>query len=433
MKQNQVHIILPGKLYFLRGEENSYAPYGDCSPHGREEYHLYYKNFVYPYSDQLDVFVTCEYGTKYTTRWSFDGVCEKDSFPLEMKVYSPYGELLAEKTVTVYMVSTERKPFNILCIGDSMTRTGTYITRMAFRLPSVSTLGIRRYDGEHYCEGRGGWHSMHYLEKYTGVGISPFLFPESVSGEAYLGDVEHWKRVREVPGEYDCVAMSEVAEFYQLNEFDEAGFPAHAKEGDVVYHDGFCRKQGNEWVKFEDKVSFDFSKYISRYQPYFQGKTPDCVSILLGANDFYFTSYEDIENKINEVIARYQEMLRSVKAYRKDMKIILNLPVLGAGFYCGETAPVDNTVKRYCHHVLEFCEKIIETWDNEEAIANGIYISPMMNCLDMENGFEKSYITRHKYTEAKDLLYGNWVHPNRNGYQQMGDVLAGVVGYLMTK
>lgn len=183
MEKGKVSIILPERLYFSKSSGNIYDAYGACSPEGETEYILYYKNFIYPYSGQLNICVSSDYGKAYTNFWKFDGVCDKESFDITVKVYSEYGEFLCEKTSRA-ILTEQSLSGNLLCIGDSMTRAGVYISQTLQMLPNVKAIGSRCFDGRNYAEGRGGWKTSDYMEmKGEKEGNSPFLFPKGISGK----------------------------------------------------------------------------------------------------------------------------------------------------------------------------------------------------------------------------------------------------------
>lgn len=430
MKKDQISILIPSEIRLLKTNSNPFGAYGAFSPQGLMEYNLYYRNFIYPFDESMDVECVCEYGQKYNSFWHFDGICGVDQFPMELKVYSAFGELLAEKKIMIHVAPAEAE-CSVLCIGDSMTRAGIYITQMAQLLPKVKTVGLRCYDGEHFCEGRGGWRTEDYFQIVSGGrGVSPFLFPRTVEGDKYLGDAVYWKLVAvDKPEDYSCVGMQKAVAFFGMTEFDDAGFPLKAKEGDVVYLDGLYRRECGAWVAFEDEFAFDFSKYMKRNSQFWESEHLDAVSILLGANDMS-VPYEMTNTRVDQSVERFSEIINSVKKWSPDTRIILNLPIIGAGTGFPEAQQGGRTVKCYRYNILSLCEKILEKWDTPESKEQGIYVCPMLNFLDMEGGFDKEYIKPTKYSEKAVPVYTNTVHPSNVGYRQMGDVLAGMIAYI---
>lgn len=433
MKKGEINIIMPSDLYFIKGNSKPYDAFGVYSPNKQSEYNLYYKNFVFPYSESLDIEMVSDYGKKYKDFWQFNGVCDKESFEIELLVYSPFEELLASKKATVHIAKGNMVEGNIICIGDSMTRAGVYIKHFADTLPKVKPLGTKTFDGTLYAEGRGGWSTKQYFEIYEGEnGISPFLFPKTISGDKYFGDVLFWKKVlgEESWFDYSYVGLQSVAKYLHMENLDENNFPTSLSEGDVVYNNGLFKLENGKWISFSDEFEFNFLKYIKRYGKFLDTEKIDVVSILLGTNDFT-DKIENIGEFVEDVTDKFEKIIKSVKDYDKDTKVVINLPILQAGVNGGESLPPDVTVKRGRFNILTFAEKLLEKWDNKEAKENGIYISPMLNILDMECGFDKSYVRKNKYTEEQIPVFHNPVHPSHEGYKQMSDALSGVVSFIL--
>jgi hypothetical protein len=231
---------------------------------------------------------------------------------------------------------------------------------------------------------------------------------------------------------YNYVGFQNVARYLGVDKEDEKGFPIGVEEGNCVYNEGLYIREKGKWITFEDEFSFDFSKYMARYRGFKGINGIDILSILMGANDFYGVSYENTDKAVKDVIERYKQMIYSIKVYDPNIKIVINLPVLGGGLGCGIIEMgTGASVKCYNYNILSFCEKILEEWDNEESFARGIYISPMLNLLDNINNFEKKYIKTNKYSDAKICVYTNWIHPSHSGYKQMGDALAPVIAHII--
>lgn len=424
MDKNKVNIILPERICFLRGTKNEYAPNGLFSPQGEIEYNLYFENFIYPYSADYDIEIVCEYGVNYGRFWRFDGICDEDIFEMKINIFSFFGELVATHTLVVEMYSHSEKTANLMCVGDSMTRAGVYISQVLGCLKNVNSVGTRCYDGKNFAEGRGGWNLGQYFNDYKdNSGISPFLFPKNIDGKKYFGDLEFWQNItNNKVGEYPYIGFEKISEFIGGNDLLTS-----LKAGDVVYNNGLFIKNNDTFEEINNGFEFNFSKYIDRYGDFNGIVNTSIISILMGANDFYSVSYDDTEKIIGIKIDLLDKMISSIREFNKNIGIILNLPILSGGISGVEYA---GKKKRYDYNILSYSKAIIDKWDNDEGRNNRIYVSPMGSMVDCEYGFATQQLKVNKYSEEKIAYINNFVHPSHIGYKQMGDSLLGIVSKL---
>ena len=395
-------IILPDTLYILREKTKQ-----DIAPQ-REEYNIYYKNILFPYSEDFDVKIDCAYGKNLGHCWRLDTFGEESIFPLRIRIYL-YAELLADKTVNVHLTELTEKKASLLCIGDSMTRGEEYVFQAAWKSENTDTVGTRqlRYASH---EGRGGWRIQFYLENYwkDNSDVSPFLFPKNVAAKDYYGSYEFWQRVQETPNSYYTAGFT-----YQPIE-----------EGMYTMKDGaLCKFENGEFTIVDENPEFEFNfeKYLEKNN----FVRPDIVTFLFGANELQMTAYEDSEADIAAMIARYETIIGYIK--KDNTKIVIKLPVCGADQYCwGTGCGCRGTVKQYDYNIKMLSKAIIEKYGNRED--EGFFVCPMLAVCDPENGFTSSVTIDSLYTEHQSRHLNNWVHPSGNvGYKQMGDALAGVV------
>ena len=400
MNKNKINMIMPKTIYLLRAEKNPFAPNGECSPQGRAEYNIYYDNIIYPFGSAVNIEICCKYGMDHGRFWRFDGICEEDAFSLVIQVRSPFGALILEHECVIRMVNNPNKEINLLCVGDSMTRAGVYIARVTQVMAYVNAIGTRGFDGKGFCEGRGGWTLKQYFERVNAPeGVSPFLFPENIKGDEYFGDLEFWRTVLSEKGDgYDYIGFQKTAEWI------------------------LQKKIINTHI--EGEYEFNFSKYISKYKSLNNIGKVDIVSILFGANDFKNICYDDSEAKIQENLKLLEELIKSVKGFDPDISVMINLPVLsgkyGAEDYTGEK-------RRYDYHMLSYSKEILEKWDTDEAYESGIFVVPMHAMTDCRFGFSVDSISQGKYSNIKQPIVSEWVHPSKSGYSQMGDALLGAL------
>jgi len=395
-------IILPDTLYILREKTKQ-----DIAPQ-REEYNIYYKNILFPYSEDFDVKIDCAYGKNLGHCWRLDTFGEESIFPLRIRIYL-YAELLADKTVNVHLTGRTAKKASLLCIGDSMTRGEEYVFQAAWKLENTDTVGTRqlRYASH---EGRGGWRIQLFLERfYDNTGdVSPFLFPKGIAAKDYYGSFDFWERVHETPNQY-------VTSGYKYSPI---------REGMYTMKDGtLCKFENGAFTVISESPEFEFSfeKYLDKHG----FDRPDIVTFLFGANELQMTAYEDSEKDIAAMLARYETIIEHIK--KDNTKIVINLPVCGADQYCwGTGCGCRGTVKQYDYNIKMLSKAIIEKYGNRED--EGFFVCPMLAVCDPYTGFADTVTVDNMYTEHKNRHLNNWVHPNGNvGYKQMGDALAGVV------
>ncbi len=406
-------ILLPDTIYV-----NRIIP-GQGLVTFHEEYNIYYQNILFPFRPEWDIVVNAKYGKNFGDRFTLNDLsCGEDSFPFELIVYDEYGRRLGSKKAAIIAVPHKLRhaPTDVLFVGDSMTQSERYMQHVVTKLYNIHTLGTRSFNGLLRHEGRGGWSYPNY---FTNAKESPFLFPEDVPGELYGGSAEFQRSLDDpkVGGYFTLGYLPRP--FTEGEYFTEGGKLYRMEHGEKVY------------VRDDPKLVFDFGKYKKR-----QGiEKLDVVSTLMGANDIQCNNYEGTngipasDEAVDRFIANTHRFVDAVRAADRDVKIIVNLPVLGAGQHSwGKKLNCGATSKAYRCNILHAAARLIEDFDNKQS--EGIYLSPMLLTLDPENGFEHETAKCNLYSDALETVQSNWVHPNPSGYQQMGDALAAVIEYV---
>ena len=407
----QIMILLPSEIPVLRDLEGQDL-ITDC-----EQYSIYYKNLIYPYREEWDIQVICQYGSNLGNMWRIetfpDDVTE---FPFTIVIYEYFGKKLAEKTSTIKLVSKKAgEEIKLLCIGDSMTQVGTYIEYAGNRLSNIRTLGLRRFGNVNH-EGRGGWKCESYFTEYDdkkGIGVSPFLFPVQLEAKSYFGN-KHVKDIIDAGGS---------------NRYWYRGFRREEPEGDMYCFEEDALVHVTNGRRIEHPTfAFSFAKYLERYEM----EIPDVVSILFGANEFQCCSYENLQEELEKYLYYMDAMVCSVKQADEDIPIIINLPVIGSDQYAwGSRLGCLGSAKQYEHNIKKACEALIEKYDARQR--EKIYICPMLLVCSPETGFRKIESLENLYTDISVRHSSNWVHPCSVGYMQMGTALAGVIGRAFEK
>ena len=419
-----------------------------------EQISLYFNNMITGHFDLRSVDVTCVNGYQYHAWWRmepgdtdrrYNDVANGDLVDFKVDVRNEEIKIMASATTTLTFVDKSKiTPHRHLCIGDSMTRGGAFLERVLL-LPNVSLQGIRHYDTDPdgiNREGRGGWTVAQYmdLDRNTSYGnYSPFVFPVGKTGAQFRGNTEFWRSVITAP-DYESEGFQKIARGWQDEpapfEFDTTGYPIAPTVGDCVVDPSldptakWLEWTGAVWEVMtpqpESEVSF--AKYLDRFSAAFTDGNPQSVSFLLGTNTF-----SRLNNGITEGVAALwvgdmTTIITSIRESLPEAKIIISMPITGsnqdaAAWFSGCEDPADLIRS----NMQEAGRLILDTWDNDTALANNIYIAPMILGLDPVRGFGTQTIAANKYSSETITIPIDMIHPAKEGYYQMGDVLAAVV------
>jgi hypothetical protein len=414
-------IILPRKIYALLGDSTN-----------TEETKVYFRNVIKGNLNLLNVDVDSNVGRQYSDRFHFEagntaipeynhnsgvhGVTLKIRDVNLKEIHSKYTNL------EIVSKSTPTTKVNLLSVGDSMTNGNHYQRQVQEVLPNVQTVGTRTRDnGLVNGEGRGGWNLNQYFTQigHATWGDSPFLFPVGVAGSKFWGNTSFWKRVcYDDPSGYDFDGFQKIATGWSGIDylFDTNGYPKSPVVDDVVVDP--TKASGSQWLKYDGStwvvmspqptIEFSFSKYMERYTAAFGTNTPTHVSILLGANDFQMT--DGIDAGIEDFISKLKTFIQSVKAYNSNIKFIVCLPIVGnTQDVWAVNRGTYGSAEMYRQNMQKLGRRILNEWDNDTQLNNGIYVCAMNIGVDVG-----------------DL--SDWVHPNLDtGYKIMGNTLAALI------
>lgn len=431
-------IILPRKIYTLLGDKDNI-----------EQLNIYFRNIITGYYKDKIVEVKCDYGRQYEDFWRIEpgnsnipqyNVAEC-CFELKVQIKDYEFNILNEASTLIEVLpKTTKGKTHVLCIGDSITRWGCYIEHLTKVLPEAVSVGTRTYDnGGANKEGRGGWNAKSFLHKntldypYDTAFQSPFMFPAGIEGSKFWGNAAFWQNVVDKdPEGYDYHGFQKIASGWKDDKgpylFDKKGFPLNPAKGDVIFDPfrekgkNFIEWNGHDWAQMNNQPDWElsFTKYLQRYRCAFirNGKSfePDIISLLFGANDI--TSFDSLDVFIKSL----EQIIASIKEYKQDMKVIINLPVSGS------TRNQENKTSEYYRRLMqEGSRRILDKWDNDHGIKNNIYIGSMLLCVDPYYGYGIREESAFKYSEDRIKMPGDSIHPSINGHKQMGDLLAGIV------
>lgn len=132
--------------------------------------------------DMFEVLLKCPIG-KYEDR---KFVCtptaaQVGNYTLTIEIYDNIGNWLTTKSVELRVKAASTKADTILCIGDSLTASGTWVDTFANQATSATFIGSLTTPGGKGYEGRSGWN----VDTYSSAG-SPFYIDGKVDFAAYF-------------------------------------------------------------------------------------------------------------------------------------------------------------------------------------------------------------------------------------------------------
>lgn len=332
------------------------------------EMNIYFDNVALMINPANYIFdVICPKGTEQAERWTFTPKPEDvGTYPLTLEVRNDRNVVVARAKTVVHVTPADAgagKAVSLLIIGDSLTAASVY---------SQQVLDL--------CKGEGN-------PKLTLIGsYGPGGVPGENRHEGYGG----WTAQR-FATHFTGVART--------GDYKQRGSPFLYKEGDAA-------------------PKLDFARYCAELNG---GKAPDFVTILLGCNDTFAATDENIEERIDTMFGYYDTLLKMIHGLQKETQIgaLLLVPpaatqdAFGANYACGQTRW---QYKRNQHRVVE---RMMATYGGREA--ERLYLVPAEVNLDCVHNYPQLAAPWNARTAEKGVRLNNGVHPSAEGYRQIGD------------
>jgi lysophospholipase L1-like esterase len=334
------------------------------------EANIYFDNLCLVSNPANYIFdVNCPKGMQQMERWTFRP-CSADigSHPLIIEVRDETNSIIARASTVVRVIPKDAgagQKIKMLFIGDSLTHASIYSQHLLDLCrgdsePQITLIGSHVPDSNHPANRHEG---------YGGWTAKDFI--TRYTGTARTG--------------------------------------AYQKRGSP-----FLYKDSNE------VPILNFGRYCAEMNV---EKGPDFVTIFLGANDVFSATDDNINSKIDEMVAYYDKLIKMIHDFRSDTKIAVLLPVppaatqdaFGANYSCGQTRW---QYKRNQHHLVD---RLMKQYGNRES--EKIYIVPTNVSIDCMHNYPMSKTTCNARTSEQVIRLDNALHPTVVGYRQIGDTL----------
>lgn len=345
------------------------------------EINVYFDNIVLvPNPDNYVFDVTCPKGRNDQKRWRFTPkASDVGTYKWSVKVIDIDG-VKAEAAMDLIVSPAnagEGKNVSILVVGDSLTNATVYPSRIFdhFKREGNPKLKMVGSNGPHYKPQPDG--VAH--EGWGGWAWNTFISKTNVSNPAN-------------PKPYDIPSRFLVIE--------------------------------------NGKGTLNMQNYFNQYN---EGKAPDFITFQLGVNDVFGANDDNINEKINTILASADILLAAARKDAPNAIIGVGLvtpgaksqDAFGANYTCGQTRW---QYKKNQHALNQAMLKKFADYPDKK-----LFIIPTSLNLDCENNFPVRSEEVNSGNPTKITRQCNGVHPAPTGYNQIGDTYYAWMKYFLSK
>ena len=330
------------------------------------EINIYFDNIVLVPNIRNYIFdADCAKGRQDEDRWRFvPAATDVGDHPLQVKVLDGEMNTLGEGSTTVHVIPADAgtgESMTLLCVGDSLTHASVYPNELWTMF------------------GREGNPTL----KLIGTHHPSDSLPPEVVHEGYGG--WRWQTF--------CTQWAE-------------GTDVRAKSP-------FLRL-------VDEEPTLDFQNYCDVNNG---GEGPDFITVMLGCNDTFGASEENIEETIDRMFGFSDMLIAEFRRVRADTQIgLLLLPppaasqdAFGSNYACNQTRW---QYRRNQHRVVE---RMMEKFAGRED--EGLYLVPAEVNLDTVHNYPTRSEGANSRNEAAIGRQANGVHPASAGYRQIADTI----------
>jgi lysophospholipase L1-like esterase len=180
-------------------------------------------------------------------------------------------------------------------------------------------------------------------------------------------------------------------------------------------------KGGSPFVFLVDgKPTFDFPRYVRES---LKGETPTHVTVMLGTNDVFRCTDENLEQTIDAILIHAETLLTGIRAGAPQARIGVALTVPPSASQDAFAASYGSSQTRwqYRKNQHRFVERVMEKY-GERATSDNLALIPTHINLDCVNNYPRaSEAPANARSKANVSRQNNAVHPADAGYRQIGD------------
>jgi lysophospholipase L1-like esterase len=408
-------ILMPSVIYASEGIETN----------------IYFDNVIFSNlpNDLLAIDITCLKGRQYDKFWRIIPQAT-DTGTTEIKIEVSFaGKILAAKTSMLIITGKNKgsgSSIKVLCIGDSTTAGGQYISIIntdyqSMGSPAMTFLGSRGSTPNKH-EGRGGWKFSQYAGDggqstwqfgLNGVAESPGIGSvysdgksEFTVSEIYLTAGTGYIAARRSKGND---SPTNIGTLTRISGNGDISIP---------YKNSVVTAANPFWNLKTQRL--DFRKYLDERG--YKMTAEDLITVHLGINDVFL---DVSESKLESIKADFDKMLIEFRAVIPGINIGLCItipPSISQDAFAVNYAS-GQTLKRYIENYKKLVGFLLKNYDTPEMRNSKLYSIGFNYCIDRTNNFQKTTMKANSRSTQIIETWSNGVHPDNTGYYQMGDVL----------
>jgi len=401
---------------------------------------LFYRGIVeHPYPYFYNIEFRCDIGKNTPRYFEVTPIADNvGDHTLTVRVRDHLDSILAEATTILRVHSIGESPAlrkNILCVGDSLTGSGTWCkealrrltetggTPAGLGLSNVRFIGTKK-NGECGYEGYGGWTWGSYLAAPTATKLGMWVYCshdkdssdqhslwEDASGNIWSMETIEASRIKFTRYQDHTAPMPLGAG--TLHHYQNATHTADIDYDETVYAEG-----NPFWDSDEGQVNF--RTYCER-----NGfDRVDYMVTLLSWNGMAVSYYSSSDTMIANHVTNSKTLLRILHEQYPNAKVKMmgiQLPSVNGG--CGHSYGANSQYSNWYGLVRAVMNMNLayQTMANEDEFKDWVEFINISGQFDSENNMPRQSKAVNTRSTATELVGTNGVHPSTDGYYQIGD------------
>lgn len=417
----KIRVVLPDKYDLVVGDT----------------FQLFYRGVIeapnpYAYS----IVCTCAQGKSFPRYYEYTPT-EPGQHKLTLQVVDADFTVLGsgETTLNVVAPKAPDKPLNILCIGDSLTQGGHWVSEVNRRIVSedgapaglgfenaVKFLGRPAKDV--FCEGYGGWHWESFLTSQPGA--MWIEYSNNISAE---NQHSIWRDVNGALWQLETLQV----DYLKFNRYKGHTSPVPT-EGPLVHEKNavdtapmyFKSASSAGGSPFFDPElgEINFKTYAARNGI----ETIDAVYVLLGCNGLMGTKAMSLSRKdyCQVVVDWGKQLIGKLKEAFPNVQVrIMGQPGHsvngGMGASYGAELPLTDSYE--ISHYEKELDLAYQAWCKEDGWKDFMEFINLSGQFDVENSMPTKLKPVNTRSEVTEIIGTNGAHPTLAGYMQIADAV----------